>query len=586
MRVARRRNPPRRWVSRLLNSGLFDRDYYEAQTGQRFDDDAQAVRHFLSASPAHACSFHPLVEPGWVERQTGDSALAWHAHLFRAVAIASTGPLFDLSVMRSRLGAETAAGTGRMPRGNASTPARLLSAFLNGAAASPVLPVAGDAAAQAQSAGAPTPTWPEARVALRALAETTSGQLASAARRNPTEWDAAAEQRLLASLGPVTAPSGTDPLVSVIMPTYNRESLIGAAIESVRAQSITSWELIIVDDGSSDGTAELVAGLQRDDGRIRLVSQANAGVSAARNNGIAHAVGGFIAFLDSDNTWTPDFLRASLASLQAAEAAGSFAAVEIQLDGGGREYLGAPAARQDLLDGRNLVDLNALIVRRDILLEAGGFDTTLRRWVDYDLVLRLLRRHELLYVPMIGVIYDHRASAGDRITTSQSPLWRSVVLEKNMVDWAALALAVESRVAGRTSALIHSRRQWADTLLTVQGLLRDAGDADVEIVVIDTASPRDEAAILTAAFLGDERVRVQRIAADVRRPAALNIAFAASTGGQIVVEESGALAAAGWVAASGVITAAEFLAHRGFTPMPSGDTTGETLAWRDTADPA
>lgn len=569
MRVARRRNPPRRWVSRLLDSGLFDRDYYEAQTGLRFGDDAQAVHHFLSAGPAHAYSFHPLVEPGWVERQTGDSALAWHAQLFRAGAIESTGPLFDLSAMRRRMGAG-------VPASARLSPARLLQDFLRAAESSPHLPV---------TAGIRPATWPEARVALRALAETTSRQLASAARRNPTEWDAAAEQRLLASLGPVAVPNGVAPLVSVIMPTFNRESLIGAAIESVRAQSISSWELIVVDDGSSDGTRELVAGLQGDDGRIRLVSQANAGVSAARNNGIAHAVGGFIAFLDSDNTWTPDFLRASLASLQTATAPGSFAAVEIQLDGGGREYLGAPAARQDLLDGRNLVDLNALIVRRDVLLEVGGFDTALRRWVDYDLVLRLLRRHELLYVPIIGVIYDHRASAGDRITTSQSPLWRSVVLEKNMVEWAALALALDARVAGRTSALIHSRRQWADTLLTVQSLLREAGDADIEIVVIDTASPRDEAAILTAAFLGDERVRVQRIAADVRRPAALNLAFAASSGGRIVVEQAGALAASGWATASGTITAAEFVAHRGFTPLPEGDASGEALAWR-TADTA
>ena len=587
LRVARRRNPPKRWVSRLVNSGLFDRDYYEAQTGQRYVDDAQAVRHFLSVSPHHSYSFHPLVEPAWIERQVGDSASAWHAHLFRGHSLESTGPLFDLTVMRARLAAGEPIGmladgsAGGTPSVDSLAPARLLHPFLSTSVTSPLLPVAPPFRQVA---------WPDAHVALRRLAELTARQIASDTRRNPTHWDAAGEQRFLATLGPVAEPAdpavpteATAPLVSVIMPTYNRASLIGAAIDSVRRQSITAWELIVVDDGSTDDTVELLARLQRDDSRIRVVMQANEGVSAARNNGIEHAAGHFVAFLDSDNTWTPDFLRASLAEVQAKDAPGSFSAVEIQLDGGGREYLGAPARRHDLLDGRNLVDLNALIVRRDVLVEVGGFDTGLRRWVDYDLVLRLLRDHELVYVPMIGVIYDHRASAGDRITTSESPLWRTVVLEKNLVDWAQIGQVLDSRVAGRTSVLIRTRRQWADTLATVESLLQQAGNADLEIVVIDTASPRDEAAILTAAFLGDERVHVQRTATDVRQPTALNLAFAASTGDQIVVMQPGALAAPRWVGASEAISAVEFSARHGFSPMPEGDPSGESLLWRDLA---
>lgn len=92
-------------------------------------------------------------------------------------------------------------------------------------------------------------------------------------------------------------------LVSVIVPTYNRASLIGPAIESVINQTYTHWELIIVDDGSSDNTAEVVAGYQKGESRIVYYSQENAGSGAARNTGIRLAKGDYITFLDSDDVF-------------------------------------------------------------------------------------------------------------------------------------------------------------------------------------------------------------------------------------------------------------------------------------------
>lgn len=96
------------------------------------------------------------------------------------------------------------------------------------------------------------------------------------------------------------------PAVSIILPVYNRRHVLQRAIDSVVAQSFEDWELVVVDDGSTDGTPESLAG---SDSRIRLIRQTNRGAAAARNRGIAEARGQFIAFLDSDDAWLPHFLR-------------------------------------------------------------------------------------------------------------------------------------------------------------------------------------------------------------------------------------------------------------------------------------
>src|SRR5262245_35299311 len=105
-------------------------------------------------------------------------------------------------------------------------------------------------------------------------------------------------------------------LVSVIVPSYNASRYIRETLESVLGQTYSSFEVIVVDDGSTDETAAIVGDHSRRDSRIRLVSQSNAGVGAARNRGIAEASGEFIAPLDADDIWYPDKLQKQVASLQ------------------------------------------------------------------------------------------------------------------------------------------------------------------------------------------------------------------------------------------------------------------------------
>lgn len=107
------------------------------------------------------------------------------------------------------------------------------------------------------------------------------------------------------------------PRTSILLPAYNRESYLGAAIGSVLAQTDPDWELIVVDDGSTDRTGAIAAGHAAADPRIRVVRQSNGGIGAARNRALREARGGFIALIDSDDLWMPDKLEVQHAALAA-----------------------------------------------------------------------------------------------------------------------------------------------------------------------------------------------------------------------------------------------------------------------------
>ena len=104
-------------------------------------------------------------------------------------------------------------------------------------------------------------------------------------------------------------------LISVIMPSYNAATHIAQSIQSVINQSICNWELIVINDGSTDITEDIVREFSKVDERINLVTQVNYGVARARNRGIEEAHGEFVAFLDSDDTWDNDFLKLSLVNI-------------------------------------------------------------------------------------------------------------------------------------------------------------------------------------------------------------------------------------------------------------------------------
>lgn len=184
------------------------------------------------------------------------------------------------------------------------------------------------------------------------------------------------------------------PSVSVITPAWNAGEFIRETIESVRAQTFTDWELVIVDDGSTDDTVAIVESYRALDPRVRLVRQPNSGPSTARNHGMRVAAGDFFAFLDSDDTWHPTFLAAQLAVFARYP--------DTALVTGNGYHRGGPLHRQParpIAEGCPILPAVELITdecavfimtvfRRAVYVSIGGFDETQWHSEDYDFWLR------------------------------------------------------------------------------------------------------------------------------------------------------------------------------------------------------
>jgi glycosyltransferase involved in cell wall biosynthesis len=190
------------------------------------------------------------------------------------------------------------------------------------------------------------------------------------------------------------------PLVSVIIPTYNRALLVGRAVDNVLEQTYKNTEIIVVDDGSTDDTPST---LRRFGDRIRLVTQANRGPAAARNRGTEIAQGEIIAFQDSDDLWMPTKLERQVALLDRAGPSVPCCLCNAQMYFKGK----APTTSFDLAPIRPTVDegiwsnvADVLVttfilfnqcaaIRADVLRRLGGYNESLRLMEDYDLALRL-----------------------------------------------------------------------------------------------------------------------------------------------------------------------------------------------------
>ncbi len=189
--------------------------------------------------------------------------------------------------------------------------------------------------------------------------------------------------------------------VSVVIPTYNQEKFLAEAIASVRAQAWPDLEVIVVDDGSTDGTADLLLRLEAEGG-LRWFRQENAGAAAARNRGIREARKEWVAFLDADDFWLPGKLAAQFEALRQSPAAGlCYTDVLIRFeDGEERELACRPSARPLLWEllTSNFFATPTALVRRDCFGRVGLFDAELRTGEDWDMWLRLAAHFDSIRV--------------------------------------------------------------------------------------------------------------------------------------------------------------------------------------------
>ena len=221
-------------------------------------------------------------------------------------------------------------------------------------------------------------------------------------------------------------------LVSVIIPTFDRRSMVGDAVESVLKQSHSRYELIVVDDGSQDGTVER---LQRYGSRITVLSQPHRGVAAARNSGARWSGGRYLAFLDSDDLWHPNKLETQISVMNRNPSVQICQTEEIWVRNGVRVN---PKKRHHKPSGdifRASLDLclvspSAVMMTRELFMRLGGFDETFDVCEDYDLWLRIAVDTPVLLIPEPLVV--KRGGHGDQLSRSTWGLdrFRILALEK------------------------------------------------------------------------------------------------------------------------------------------------------------
>lgn len=206
--------------------------------------------------------------------------------------------------------------------------------------------------------------------------------------------------------------------VSVVIPTYNYGRFIGEAIESVLKQTLPVFEVIVVDDGSSDNTEEVVTKFGE---RIKYIRQKNGGVGAARNTGIKNSAGDFIAFLDADDLWLPKKIEQQL---QLFQTDGEIGLVTTAI----REFDKYGNTLAEYVEGKNgwcAEDLllfspvavgpgSTALVKRVVIDEVGGFDETkeMHPSEDWEFCYRVARKFKLAFIPEILVAYRNHGDNG------------------------------------------------------------------------------------------------------------------------------------------------------------------------------
>jgi len=227
--------------------------------------------------------------------------------------------------------------------------------------------------------------------------------------------------------------------VSVIIPTYNRASLIGRAIKSVLNQTYQKFEIIIVDDGSTDKTEEIIKSFK--DERVRYIrNEKNKGASAARNIGIRFARGGYIAFQDSDDEWLPEKLEKQMKVFEiTAEKVGVVYSGFWRIKNNKKIYI--PSNKITKKEGyihkeilrENFVTTQVVIIKKKCFKKAGMFDERLPRLQDWELWIRISKFYEFKYIDEPLVISYHTP---DCISENKNALIKAfeLILKKHFLE--------------------------------------------------------------------------------------------------------------------------------------------------------
>ena len=302
----------------------------------------------------------------------------------------------------------------------------------------------------------------------------------------------------------------SQPLVSIIMPSYNRGYIISRAIKSITSQSYENWELLIIDDGSNDDTEYRVS-KDFDDPRIKYrKTKQRGGVSLARNIGLDIAQGKYISYLDSDNDWRNNYLMMMVGGLESRpEFDCAYTGQYLYEDEGKPKAVRFGPFNRTLLENRNYIDLNAFMHKKSLAIRKGGFDTKMRRLVDWDLILRYTEDKKPLVVENILSNYYYNQSS-DAITMSEDyGVALQAIYNNQMMGRDSFQMKFNSigyiHDAGQSSAILSSasnrlKQELGASIIIVsyniplilkacvESILETTDDGITDIIIIDNCS--------------------------------------------------------------------------------------------------
>ena len=276
-----------------------------------------------------------------------------------------------------------------------------------------------------------------------------------------------------------------NPLISIIMPTYNRKNIILNSINSVLNQTYPYFELIIIDDGSTDGTNNLLNSIE--DNRVKIFrNDKNTGCSYSRNIGLKHAKGDIIMYLDSDNEWNSEYIKTMVgAFIELPDADALYSGQFLYKTFDSKPYaLRFGSYNKPLLYNHNFIDLNCFCHKKNVLNEIEGFDESLRVLIDWDLILKISGLFKIYSVPVILSKYYNHGSE-NRISNSS---FNYVEACKNVLDKNKILIKSYPHLNNKISIIIPNYESIEQIKMCINSVLSIESQDLLDIIVVDNNS--------------------------------------------------------------------------------------------------
>lgn len=273
-----------------------------------------------------------------------------------------------------------------------------------------------------------------------------------------------------------------NPLISIIMPTYNRENIILNSINSVLNQTYPNFELIIIDDGSTDGTKSLLKSIEEK--RVKILhNNENKGCSYSRNIGLKYAKGDIIMYLDSDNEWDSEYIKTMVgAFMELPDADALYSAQYLYKNFDSKPYaLRFASYNKTLLHNHNFIDLNCFCHKRKILNKIEGFNESMWRLVDWEFILRISNIFKIYSIPVtLSKYYNH--DSNNRISNLPFNYFEAC---KNILDKTKIIIKPYPQINKKISIIIPNYGSKEQIKTCLNSVLSNKSQDLIDIIVVN-----------------------------------------------------------------------------------------------------